>query len=146
MKKILVSTLLSGFMLLTPSIKGEVSFVGNNIFQGEKLVLNNGKKWVVVPEMMKFLKNMDYAVVEFDKKENPTKEEYQNLAVLIDKNIRDLTANCTMKGQAHDELHKWLVPFMTLSTAFDEAEKIENLKDVYLKIKASYKTFNTYFK
>jgi len=112
----------------------------------EPIVLNDGEKWVVVPEMMLFIRDMENGVIEFSAKENPSSDEYQELAVLIDQNIRDLTSNCTMEGQAHDELHKWLVPFIELSVQFDAATDLEEQKDIYEKFNQSYKTFNRFFK
>ena len=112
----------------------------------EAIVLDGDKKWVVVPKMMGFIRIMETGVEEFSLYENPTSKDYQELAILIDKNIRELTSNCTMEGQAHDELHKWLLPFIELSTAFDEATEIEEQQVIYLDFQSAYKTFNIYFK
>lgn len=112
----------------------------------ETIVLNDGKKWIVVPEMMAFIRNMENGVIEFSTKENSTSEEYKQLALLIDENIRELISNCTMEGQAHDELHKWLVPFIALSEQFDAATELKEQEHIYQEFKKSYKTFNVYFK
>ena len=112
----------------------------------EAIVLDNGKKWIVVPEMMVFIRAMEKGVEDFSLNENPTSKDYQALAVLIDQNIRKLTSNCTMEGQAHDELHKWLLPFIERSTMFDEATKLEDQEHIYQEFKLAYETFNIYFK
>ena len=111
----------------------------------EAIVLDNGKKWVVVPEMMAFIKNIENAVNEFSKKDKPTFEEYQTLSKGITKNLEDLTANCTMTGQAHDELHKWLVPFLDLSAEFSETTNVEEADKAYHKIEEAFKEFVVYF-
>ena len=111
----------------------------------EAIVLDNGKKWVVVPEMMTFIKNIENEMVDFYKNENPNFENYQTLSITIEKNLEELTSNCTMTGQAHDELHKWLVPFLDLSADFVEVENEEEARAVYQKIKESFNEFNTYF-
>ncbi len=111
----------------------------------EPIVLDEGKKWIVVPEMLQFIRNMEVGINEFSNIEQPTTEEYQELAVLIDKNIVDLTSNCTMQGQAHDELHKWLVPFIGLSEEFDVATDLKEQKRIYQNFKDSYVQFNIYF-
>ena len=111
----------------------------------EALVLNNGEKWVVVPEMMTFIRNMEAGVNDFEKNETPISNDYVELAQLIDVNIRELTSNCTMEGQAHDELHKWLVPFIELSKQFDVATEIDEQENIYHQFKAAYKEFNIYF-
>ena len=95
--------------------------------------------------MLAFIQNMENGVIEFSTKENPNSEEYQELAVLIDENIRSLTSNCTMEGQAHDELHKWLLPFISLSEEFDVVTELEEQRSIYNDFKKSFEAFNTYF-
>jgi hypothetical protein len=50
-----------------------------------------------------------------------------------------------MKGKAHDELHKWLLPNIDmvkkLSEAKDETESSKQFKN----IQTSFTTFNQYF-
>ena len=111
----------------------------------ETIVLDSGKKWVVVPEMMKYIRSIESGVTEFSKKENPEFNAYKNLAQLIDKNLGSLTSNCTMTGKAHDELHKWLVPFLDLSKEFSKSTNQEEAKKSLQKIKESFNEFNTYF-
>jgi len=50
-----------------------------------------------------------------------------------------------MEGQAHDELHKWLLPFIELSEEFDVATELEEQEQIYREFKASFKIYNTYF-
>ncbi len=117
----------------------------HNHDEHEAIVLDNGQKWEVVPEMLAFIRNMEHGVVEFSTKESPTPEEYQQLAILIDENIRELTSNCTMEGQAHDELHKWLVPFIGLSEEFDVATELTEQEKIYKGFEDAFVEFNTYF-
>ncbi len=111
----------------------------------EAIILDNGKKWVVVPEMMAFIKNIENGVNEFSKKETPSFEDYQKLSKLVAKNLEELTANCTMTGQAHDELHKWLVPFLDLSAEFTETTTLKESETAYYKIQESFNEFKLYF-
>lgn len=105
----------------------------------EAIVLNNGEKWKVVESMVVYIRNMEKAVNEFEG------DDYAALVKTIDENIESLTSNCTMEGQAHDELHKWLVPFIDLSEQFDEAETSENRREIYQEFKNAFVEFNTYF-
>lgn len=107
--------------------------------ENEAIVLNHGEKWKVEENMMVFIRNMEKATLDFEG------TDYVALAVEIDENIRNLTSNCTMEGQAHDELHKWLVPFIGLSEAFDVAKEQTEQERIYQEIKASFEEFNTYF-
>lgn len=107
--------------------------------ESEAILLNNGEKWKVVETMSGYIRNMEKVVNEFEG------EDYPALAKTIDENIRELTSNCTMEGQAHDELHKWLLPFIELSEEFDVATELEEQEKIYREFKASFKTYNTYF-
>jgi len=108
----------------------------------ESIVLDNGKKWKVVETMLVYIRNMENAVNNFEGKESA---DYTALAKTIDENIRTLTENCTMTGQAHDELHKWLVPFIELSEQFDAATELTEQEKIYQEFKNAFVEFNTYF-
>ena len=108
----------------------------------EAVVLNNGEKWIVVESMLIYIRNMEQAINEFEGKES---EDYTALAKTIDENLVELTSSCTMEGQAHDELHKWLVPFISLSEEFDVATELKDQERIYNDFKASFVEFNTYF-
>ena len=109
----------------------------------EEIVLNNGEKWTVNEDMMIHVQNMQREINSFDPK---SENDYEVLAKNIDKNIDLLTSSCTMKGQAHDELHKWLVPYIKLSEKFSESDSEQEFTENLEKIKTSFITFNTYFK
>lgn len=88
--------------------------------------------------MIAHIRTMENDVTSFDKE---TPENYQLLADNLKKNLDLLTSNCTMKGQAHDELHKWLLPYIELVDDFSKDKSNENLA----KIQESFTTFNQYF-
>ena len=107
--------------------------------ESETIQLNNGEKWKVDDNMMIHIRNMEKEVVHFDQ------EKSTNYSLLADKlktNIDLLTSNCTMKGQAHDELHKWLVPYIELVDSFSK----EKSANQFTEIQNSFLTFNQYFK
>ena len=106
--------------------------------EGKTIQLNDGKKWKVDDEMMVHIRNMEKEVVSLDK-EKP--ENYKVAAGNLKKNLDLLTSNCTMNGQAHDELHIWLLPFIELVEDFSKDKSNENLA----KIQESFTTFNQYF-
>ena len=64
---------------------------------------------------------------------------------MIAKNLEELTSSCTITGQAHDELHKWLVPFLDLSAEFSETTNVKDAEIAYKKIEESFKEFVVYF-
>jgi len=107
--------------------------------ESEAIVLDNGNKWKVEESMLIYIRNIEHAVNNFEGK------DYTVLAKIIDKNLIDLTSNCTMGGQAHEELHKWLVPFIRLSEQFDVATELAEQEKIYNDFKTSFVEFNTYF-
>ncbi|MEP7266434.1 MAG: hypothetical protein ABI844_02325 [Saprospiraceae bacterium] len=108
----------------------------------KSIELNNGVKWKVDDNMIIHIRNMEGDVNAFKVKST---NDYVALAEKIKSNIELLTSNCTMKGQAHDELHKWLLPFIELSDEFSDSKKEQESAAVYQKIETSFILFNTYF-
>lgn len=107
------------------------------------IVLNDGEKWEVVEHMMAHIQNMESDISAFDGK---SIAEYKTLSAAIDKNLDLLTSNCTMTGQAHDELHKWLLPYIDLTTEFAAAETAKEASESFQQIKTSFGTFSEFFK
>ena len=116
----------------------EMTTVEHQHSENEAIQLNDGEKWKVDDNMMRHIRNMEKDVVNFDKESGAN---YSLLAEKLKANIELLTSNCTMKGKAHDELHKWLVPFIELVDAFSKDKSANQ----YTEMKHSFLTFNQYF-
>jgi hypothetical protein len=86
--------------------------------------------------MMAHITAMEKDIASLDKP-----EDFDKLSENLNKNLGLLTSNCTMKGQAHDELHKWLLPYIDLVEAFSTNKSADN----FTAIQNSFSTFNTYF-
>lgn len=110
--------------------------------ESQAIVLNNGVKWVVDSNMMVHLRQMESDVANF---KGSGQEDYQALAETLSNTIDTLTSNCTMKGQAHDELHKWLLPYIDLVDSLYEAETVAESQAGYAEIKSAFVIFNEYF-
>ncbi len=104
--------------------------------------LDNGAKWTVNTEMMPPIKASEKLISEFVASD---KKDYHALARQLNKNIKLLISSCTMKGKSHDELHKWLHPYMTLVDELEDAEDESEANQVFGKIEGSFETFNQYF-
>lgn len=111
--------------------------------QNETIALNNGQKWIVDNNMMVHIRNMEKDINSFESKNS---NDYSILSKKLKSNIELLTSNCTMKGQAHDELHKWLLPYIDLVKEFSASKSDKQSVVNFEKIKKSFVTFNTYFK
>jgi len=108
----------------------------------QTIELNNGEKWQVDANMLTHIRNMENDVVSFSKVEQ---KDYQSLSEKLQSNIDLLTSNCTMKGKAHDELHKWLLPYIDLVKELSEAKNETEATKQFENIQISFTTFNQYF-
>jgi hypothetical protein len=106
------------------------------------IVLNDGEKWLVDTNMMLHIQNMQTDMKTFS---GITMEDYAKLATQLETNLDLLTSNCTMSGPAHDELHKWLVPYINLIDEFTSIEKLSKQQEIHQEIKESFNAFNQYF-
>lgn len=111
----------------------------------ESIELNNGSKWTVVPKMMQYIRNMESDVNHFGESQNTELKDFKQLGASLQKNIDLLTSSCTMEGKAHDELHKWLVPYIDLVGKLNASKNSEEALHTFEEIKSSLKTFNKYF-
>ena len=104
--------------------------------------LNNGVKWTVDTHMLTHIRNMENDVLSFTKVEH---KDFKAFAGILQTNIELLTSNCTMKGKAHDELHKWLLPFIDLVTELSKSKNETEAAKQFENIQKSFRTFNQYF-
>ena len=105
--------------------------------------LINGEKWTVDEGMMA---NIEVIVNDVQSFQGTTVEDYKEYSSTLSSHISELTSNCTMKGQGHDELHKWLVPFIRLSKDLKKVESIGELNKIDGELKSEIVVFGDYFK
>lgn len=114
-----------------------------NEFTNINIELVDNNKWPVDKPMMAHIQNIKKDVVQFD---GVTLEDYTKLSKKIDAHLDLLTSNCTMTGQGHDELHKWLLPFLEVTTNFSNSKTVEEAQETYLVINHSFKLVDVNFK
>lgn len=85
--------------------------------QSTGVALNNGAKWQANPETTMGIQNMQTLVNEYINKASP---ENKLLAENLEKEFSTIFQKCTMTGEAHNQLHNYLLPLK---------EKIEKLKE-----------------
>lgn len=151
--KLLTITLISSSLLFAacgnqnqettvPVETAETEITHEHDHESEAIELNEGQKWIVDDSMMVHIRNMETDVNKFSGK---TVDDYQLLATSLQDNIDRLTSNCTMTGKAHDELHKWLLPYIdTVDEFAAQTEQTAYASQLEL-IKISFTTFNQYF-
>ncbi|MFT5596702.1 MAG: hypothetical protein ACI8QH_001501 [Flammeovirgaceae bacterium] len=104
------------------------------------MVLDGKDRWKANAATIEGVAKLKKQLAEF----NPESQSYE----VLQSNLRDEFAlifkNCTMKGDAHDMLHNYLLPFMELFgnlTVGDEDQKEKTLS----AIKKHLERFDDYF-
>lgn len=107
-----------------------------------EIELDNGAKWKVNPEMMVHVRASEGLVDSFI---NAPQKDHEALAKELNTTVGLLTKSCTMQGKSHDELHKWLHPYMELIKDLGNAKSDEEADHIVTTIQASFVIFNQYF-
>lgn len=106
------------------------------------LILNNGEKWEVNASMKSVIDQIGLTTNEFS---GITVQDHVDLSDSLSILISELTMNCNMKGQAHDELHKWLLPFIDLNKQLKKIDQLNKGKELTTELKHELTIFNNYF-
>lgn len=80
------------------------------------LLLIDNQKWVIDTGMRVSIDSIDWRLQAFS---GTSLEAYKTLSTDLAHHTKTIISSCTMKGQAHDELHKWLLPFIDLRKELD---------------------------
>lgn len=108
----------------------------------EGIQLNDGEKWKVNAEMTPHITEAEAIFEDYMEKD---RTDYLVLADQLKEQNSKLIRSCTMEGESHEELHKWLHPHLglvaDLSKAEDEISSLEQLE----KLEASFKLYRQYF-
>lgn len=104
--------------------------------------LNDGKKWEINEEMRPFLKKGNDILSSYV---SENKTDYKALAKDLKEQNTKLIKSCNMKGQSHDELHKWLHPHMKLIKDLGNAENEKEAEEIVGLLEESFDAYNKYF-
>jgi len=111
--------------------------------QPQRIELDNGKKWLVHDNMMMHIVRMSENVKTASLQ---TDRDYDGLNKSLLDGIDALTSDCTMKGKAHDELHKWLLPFIASANSYKPDMSEAQKSEWFNTIEMSMNEFDQYFK
>ena len=106
-----------------------------------ELVLNNGNKWQANPETTKGVTNMISLVNAVNEHGN---ESYQTLAGDLNAEFSMIFQLCTMKGEAHNQLHNFLFPIKTYIERLN-SEDLEAGKHTVSHLKTHLAKYHNYF-
>ncbi|HTO17499.1 MAG TPA: hypothetical protein VLZ83_17165 [Edaphocola sp.] len=108
----------------------------------EPLKLNNGEKWIVNDEMKLHVQNGSMLVNNYIQEKQT---DYKELAQQLKEENNNIVKTCTMKGESHDELHKWLHPHMELVKALENETDDSKAAEIVQDIQHSYQQYFLYF-
>lgn len=109
----------------------------------ETLELNNGEKWEVNEEMRPHVAAEEEILKNYKSSDST---DYKALADELVKENSNLINSCTMKGENHEELHKWLHPHMELLDELGKSASNDQAEKVISKLEKSFEIFHQYFK
>lgn len=108
----------------------------------DALELNGGEKWIVNEEMKPFVSEQEAllnAYVQSNQSDNKA------LAEQLQAQNQLLIKSCTMTGKSHDELHKWLHPYMALLADLGQATTKEDADKLVSEVSTSFETYHAHF-
>ena len=107
------------------------------------LKLDNGNLWSANTETTDGIKNMIAFMSSFTEKENLM--AYATLNQNLENEFGTIITKCTMKGEAHNQLHNYLIPMKSLIKGLKSSELII-CKENYKKLNIQLETYAAYFK
>lgn len=108
----------------------------------DALELNEGERWTVNEEMKPFVSKQEELLNTYAQS---NQSDYKALAGQLQEQNQLLIQSCTMTGKGHDELHKWLHPYMALLVDLEQAESKENADKLISEANASFETYHAHF-
>ena len=108
----------------------------------EALQLNNGEKWAVNEEMKPNVAAQEESIKNYKTSQDT---DYKALSDQLVKDNSSLINSCTMKGESHEELHKWLHPHMELLDELGKSESNDQANEAISKLEESFETFHKFF-
>lgn len=104
--------------------------------------LNNGEKWRVNSEMKPHIERGGEILEAYISNED---DDYLTLAKDLNTQNTALIKSCTMTGDGHNELHKWLHPHMEMIEKLDQAKDQKEAATIITQLEESFNLYHTYF-
>jgi hypothetical protein len=104
--------------------------------------MNEGVKWVVNAEMKPHIQKGNALLDDFIEQKGT---DYLELAKNLKAQNDELIQSCTMTGESHDELHKWLYPHIGLINELSQAKTMDEAEDIITKLDKSFITYQNHF-
>ena len=104
--------------------------------------LNNGEKWPANPETTQGIRNMEAHINTFMTQSKV--EDCLPLRAKMEEEFNMIIQKCTMEGEAHTQLHNYLIPIAEMINKWDTRD-IELCIDTVNELKKHLNDYNKYF-
>ena len=106
------------------------------------ITLSDGNKWIVNEEMKPHIEKGEYFINDYIENK---KTDHVELAKNMKEANNHLISSCTMEGESHDELHKWLEVHIKFLNQLKSAKTEAEINKAVANLKASFEAYHTYF-
>lgn len=110
--------------------------------QVSTVFLNNGEKWPANPETTQGIRNMEAHINTF--MEQSKVEDCLPLRAKMEEEFNMIIQKCTMEGEAHNQLHNYLIPIAEMINKWDTRD-IQLCIDTVNELKKHLNEYNKYF-
>ncbi|MDC1265540.1 hypothetical protein N8009_01965 [Flavobacteriaceae bacterium] len=114
-----------------------------NLSEQNGIALNDGNRWIANPETTEGIKNIMKIMNTFNEKEDIN--SYATLTESLKSEFSMVFEKCTMKGEAHNQLHNFLIPINDLFEPLASSD-LKKCQESYDKLNSHLKVYQTYFK
>ncbi len=115
---------------------------GHNSHGESVVTLNNGSKWKANPETTTGINNMVQLMNSFTQTEDSS--SFIELESNLSNEFNLIFKNCTMKGEAHNQLHNYLFPMKELFEGL-KTNDLNSQKENFDKLKTHLASYSIYF-
>jgi len=106
------------------------------------VTLNNGSKWKANPETTAGIGNMIQLMNSFTQTDNS--KSFIDLESKLSDEFDLIFKNCTMKGEAHNQLHNYLFPLKELFEGL-KSNDLNSQKENFDKLNSYLTSYSNYF-
>jgi len=107
----------------------------------EGMRLNNGKKWKMDDHTRQSFSDMAQSFLSIDI-QSLNQEALKTQGVSLQESLDALIRGCTMEGQPHDQLHIFLVGYMSEVESLAKTGRANNAKNIQYYLRSYSKYFN----
>lgn len=107
-----------------------------------QLTLDNGSRWKANPETTEGINNMIALMDSFSDTEDVS--AYGPLQDSLQAEFNMIIQKCTMKGEAHNQLHNYLLPMKEVIAGLSTSD-LDNNKSNYKRLKEQLAEYSDYF-